>query len=707
MGLITSIRKRLWVVTVLMALALVGFIVMDMSSGRSSWFFNNPDSIGEVAGQKISWKEFQKTENVLYRNADVDFFGRKEYIWHQSLERAIFEKESKYNGIGVSESELRELEFGNNLSPIIERNFRDPNTGQVLREQLNQFQKGIENQDLPPEAKEFWAVQEKEIIKDRMGKKLENIVRNALYMPNFMVERHFEESNAKVSFVFSRLPYDLIKNEELDIKDEDIDQYIAKKASIFKNDEETRDIKYAVISVTPSSSDSAAIRKILEDKKESFRIASKDSTFIVTNLGKWDEAYSTTSEIPVSIKDSILNMNVGDVFGPYVEGGEYRLSKILGKKTLPDSVKSRHILRRVSTREEYAAASSLIDSLKTLIESGKGRFDSLAMQFSQDPGSGIKGGDLGYAALGLMVKPFNDVIFYKGETGKLYVVPTQFGLHLIQITDQKFISKQPGIRLGTIVEAIQPGDEVLDGKLSEAQRLGEEHNSLSSLEKAIDDGNTYVLEMAGNVKANDYKLGKLGENTSNTCRDIIRWAFEKKTKLGDVSPEVYSLQDPVKKYTNRFIVAALSGINPKGLPKAAAVRDLVIEDVRKDKKFEILKAKIGTVTDINGKYGEYEVKVDSASETTVNGQQIPDYGYEPDLVPQIVKQGKGNIGGPYRGESGVYVAKLLDVTTPGKAANLENFRRFYKHTASSTCMSYLVQSLKKNYKVKDMRSKFY
>ena len=134
------------------------------------------------------------------------------------------------------------------------------------------------------------------------------------------------------------------------------------------------------------------------------------------------------------------------------------------------------------------------------------------------------------------------------------------------------------------------------------------------------------------------------------------------------------------------------------------MRDLVIEDVRKDKKFEILKAKIGTVTDINGKYGEYEVKVDSASETTVNGQQIPDYGYEPDLVPQIVKQGKGNIGGPYRGES---VAKLLDVTTPGKVANLENFRRFYKHTASSTCMSYLVQSLKKNYKVKDMRSKFY
>ena len=97
---------------------------------------NSADGTGACRFYCNGYELFQKTENVLYRNADVDFFGRKEYIWHQSLERAIFEKESKYNGIGVSESELRELEFGNNLSPIIERNFRDPNTGQVLREQL-------------------------------------------------------------------------------------------------------------------------------------------------------------------------------------------------------------------------------------------------------------------------------------------------------------------------------------------------------------------------------------------------------------------------------------------------------------------------------------------------------------------------------------------------------------------------------------------
>ena len=102
MGMITSIRKRLWVVTVLMALALIGFIVMDMSSGKSASLFNNPDTVGKVAGQTLSWAEFQNTERVLYANSEVDYFGRKDYMWNQFVEKAILDKEAGYNGIGVS-----------------------------------------------------------------------------------------------------------------------------------------------------------------------------------------------------------------------------------------------------------------------------------------------------------------------------------------------------------------------------------------------------------------------------------------------------------------------------------------------------------------------------------------------------------------------------------------------------------------------------
>ena len=186
MGLISSIRKRLWLVTLLMALALLGFIVMDMTTGQSGALFNNSNTLGKVAGKSLDYTEFQRKEGIMYQNSNVDFFGRKEYLWEQFVEEAILEKESKSNGIGVSESEMTELQGGVNLSPVLVRNFRDPNTGQVNREQLAQFKSNMESGQLPQQAKDFWMIQEKEIKKDRMYTKLNSIITKSLFQPNFM-----------------------------------------------------------------------------------------------------------------------------------------------------------------------------------------------------------------------------------------------------------------------------------------------------------------------------------------------------------------------------------------------------------------------------------------------------------------------------------------------------------------------------------------
>ncbi|MEP7195951.1 MAG: peptidylprolyl isomerase [Saprospiraceae bacterium] len=709
MGLITSIRKRLWIVTILMALALLGFIVMDMTSGKSSWFFSNRENVASVAGQNISWKEFQQTESILYRNAtDVDYFGRKEYVWNQLVEKAILEKEASKNGLAISDAELKELEFGNDLSPIIQRNFRDPNTGQIAREQLNQFQTGVEANSLPKEAIDFWKVQEKEIIKDRLQSKITGLVKGALFMPNFMVERHFLESNQKINFLFTRIAYNLIKDEEIGaVTDEDISAYIKNKADAFTNDEESRDIQYCMIDVIPTSEDSNSIAKLVADKVEGFRNTTKDSLYIVTNLGKWDETYIKYANIPDAIKDTIITFSVGDVLGPYINKGEFCITKIIAKKILADSVKSRHILRRVTTRQEYQDAVRLLDSIKTVIETGKGRFDSLAMKFSQDPGSGIKGGDIGFASQGMMVKEINNKLFFTGVKGKLSIFASQFGLHLLEITDEKYILNQTAMQIGTISETIMPGDEILNTKLEEAQKLVEEHPKLESLNKAILDGKTYVMNYAGEIKANDYKLKKLGEEGNATSREIIRWAFEAKTKVGMVSPEVYSVQDGVKKYTNKYVIAGVAAINPKGLLKPAAARERVEEEIKKEKKFAYIKKVIGPVNELKAEYGEFKSQVDTAIETTTNGQQVPHYGLEPDVVTYAFKLAPGQVGGPYKGDGGAYILQLTSKTDPGVAANLETFKRFYKHPAVNTIPTYLMQGLKKSYKLKDNRTTFY
>ncbi len=709
MGLITSIRKRLWLVTILMALALLGFIVMDMTSGKSSWLFDDKDNVASVAGKNISWKEFQETENVLYRNAnDVDYFGRKEYVWNQMVEKAILEKEAMINGISISEAELKELQFGNDLSPIIQRNFRDPNTGQIAREQLNQFQTGMEDGSLPKEATDFWRIQTKEIIKDRLESKINSLVKGALFMPNFMVERHFEESNAKLDFLFNRIAYNLIEDKEVgEITDDEINKFINSKKVLFENKEETRDVEFCMIAVNATSDDSLKIRQALEAKIPEFKASLKDSLYLVTNLGKYDETYYKYKDAPEAIRDSLIFHYPGEVIGPYINNGEYCITKILGRKIMPDSVKSRHILRRVETREQYLAALKTLDSIKTVIETGKGRFDSLAVQFSQDPGSGIKGGDLGYAAQGMMVKEFNNKLFFTGQKGKLSIVGTQFGLHLIDILEEKYITKETTMQFGTISETIQPGDSILDVKLVEAQSLIEQNPTLEGLRKAISDGKTYVMDYAGNLSPITYKIEKIGEAGNNTSREIVRWAFNKNTTSGSTSPEVYSTQDPVKKFTNRYIISGLASINGKGMPKPAAVRERVKEAVMKDKKFEFIKNKIGTVTELTATYGEFLSKIDTAIEATTNGQQVPQYGFEPDVCAYAAKLSPGQVGGPYKGESGAYIIQLTNKKDPGVASNLETFKRFFKHPAVNTISTHLMASLKKGYKLKDNRATFF
>ncbi|MDQ3142236.1 MAG: peptidylprolyl isomerase [Bacteroidota bacterium] len=709
MGLITSIRKRLWVVTIIMALALLGFIVMDMTTGNSGLFFKNPNTVGEAAGQKLEWKEFQNTERILYNNSNVDPFGRKQYIWEQFVDKALLDKEAEYNGMGISPAEVSELQFGNFLSPIVQRNFRDPNTGQVNREQLNQFKQWSENESFPQqELKDFWEIQTKEIIKDRMFYKLNNIIVKSLYMPDFMLDRNHKDGNTKIDFAYMRVSYKLIEDSLIQFTDADLQAYIKEHSNQYMNEEEVRNLKYVVFNLIPTTDDSANIRKILENKKEAFIATKEDSSYVTTNLGVWDETFLRREKLSPMLSDTVFKVPIGTVLGPYIEDGEYRMTKVLGNKVLPDSVKSRHILRRVATQAEYAGARALLDSIKTVIEKGQGKFETLATEFSQDVGSGIKGGDLGWAAEGMMVKEFNDLIFFKAQKGELNIVPTQFGLHLIEVTDQRFMFSKPGVRIATLSETISPGDVILDQTLVEAQDLIQNSSNLEDLEKKVKESKNLTIEFAPGLTRNTFKLTKLGEAGNNIVRDLSRWAFSKEGKVGQISPEVYSMQDDVKKYTNKYLIAGLYSICPKGLACVDAVRDEVELEVKNKKKAEKIIKEMGTVSDLTGTYGPYEVPSDTARDISVLGGFITGGGdSETAVVAHVMKLKPGDVSKPLEGKQGVYILKLLDRRESGEFANKEVFRQFYSHIAKNTAMTYLLNDLRKKNKIKDLRYNFY
>ena len=107
--------------------------------------------------------------------------------------------------------------------------------------------------------------------------------------------------------------------------------------------------------------------------------------------------------------------------------------------------KARHIL--VKTSADKAEAKEKIESIKQELEQGAD-FAELAKKYSQDSGSAVEGGDLGWVALGEMVKPFEQALFDmnlsdKDKAAISEIVETQFGYHLIKLDDVRSETIEP------------------------------------------------------------------------------------------------------------------------------------------------------------------------------------------------------------------------------------------------------------------------
>lgn len=218
MALISKIRKNSWLLIVMLALGLGGFVVMDMVSAGSR-ASGNEFTIGVVNGKKLDWNDFQRAERILYPNSTGDVYGQRNYLWNYMVEEQLLKEESEALGLGVSKEEMEELQFGTRLSPVIQRNFRDPNTGQMDRATLDQIKTNLGTGNLQPQLEEFWGFQSGEIIKDRLQTKLSNLVKKSIYTPTWMAQQLQAEQGSSLDFTYVLVPFDKIADEEVKAED--------------------------------------------------------------------------------------------------------------------------------------------------------------------------------------------------------------------------------------------------------------------------------------------------------------------------------------------------------------------------------------------------------------------------------------------------------------------------------------------------------
>ena len=365
------------------------------------------------------------------------------------------------------------------------------------------------------------------------------------------------------------------------------------------------------------------------------------------------------------VDTALFNAAIGTIVGPYEEGNSVKVSKLTGEKVVSDSVKARHILINIMDGDSTKAMATA-DSLKNAVKKGA-KFADLAMMFSKDQGSAIKGGDLGWFRQGMMVPTFNDACF-NGKKGDMPIVTSQFGIHLIEILDKSAGSKQ--VQVLTLERKIEPSQRTYDAAYNKANEFASKNSTGEAFDSAIVKQGLNK-RIADNIRENDKNIPGLDQP-----RELVRWAYT--AKKGELS-KIFTFGD-------KYVMAHLVGIKEKGTLPLDEVKDAVTVEARKIKKAQMLIDKFNAAG---------------------SNSYIPGMGNEPAMVGTIFAMKAGQTSKAIKGENSVAVIMVKSFTTPPATTDFSaNIKQLQDQRKSRS--DYEVQNtLKEKANIADNRAKFY
>jgi peptidyl-prolyl cis-trans isomerase D len=679
MAIIGKIREKSSLTLILLGVAMLAFIM----GGWESMFgaSNSVVGLGEVAGETIDPIKYENAVNAMVQNDQQQYAqSQREYTandqkmsadraWTMLVEETILNKEYEALGIDVSKTELDAFLYGTDgftVMPDLAESFKDSITGQfnprLLERRISEMESSTD-----PKVTASWENNKKSLTEQRKNEKYFQLLSQGVYVTKLEAEEDYKAQKEvkSISYVVKR--YYEIPDTDIKVSDEDIRNfYDAHKNEKKYEATAGRDVRFFDIKIVPSKKDSSAFNKTMNTLKSQFAQSTNDSLFVLTNSDF--KFYTSTNQatlrpesdskarngfkFPAAMDTVFKTAAIGQIVGPYLDNGKYRLAKVRGFNT--NVCKVRHILLSAPKGDslKIKATQRKADSLVKLIT--KDNFVDYVNQYSEDPGSKATGGVYEDFMDYEMVPEFSKFSVEK-PIGTIGTVKTDFGIHIIEVLDRKAV-KYP---IASVIEKeLKPSSE------TETAATDEAYNILYALDEKISRKNSKLSKIESFdtlAKQKGYfvrPINILDENPK--AQGIVTpFAEDRILKLAyDANSEVGTLCSSPIKDEDRYIIAIVSSIREKGVPQFDDIKERLRAEVIKEKKAERIIKQFGKSTNLDALAAKSKTTVTKAEVVFANAQ-IQGGGYEPEIVGSLFSALRdGQTTKPMKGEQGVYVIRL-------------------------------------------------
>lgn len=674
MAALGKIRKRGMILISIIGLGLFAFIAEEGFRSCEASRNDQRQQVGKVLGEKVNVQDFQKLideyTEVIKMQQGVDNLNEmqmnqvKDMVWQTYIQTKVVEDEAKKIGLTVTDAELQNILAEGTNPMLMQTPFVNRQTGRFDVNSLKKFIADYKTQQTanPQMAAQYqtlykyWTFIERTLRQQILAQKYQSLLAGCILSNPVEAKLSYKEENEESSIQLATFAYSTIDDSKIKVQDADLKAKYDELKERFKQNVESRDIKYVTVRVEPSPADRAELQQTFKKYTTDLAAASEPANIVrkSTSLVNYLGIPVAKTAYPNDIADKLDSMAVGQTYGPFETKMDNSMNvvKLISKQLLPDSVQYRQIQVIGKTPAE---AQKRADSIYTALNAGAA-FETIAKKYGQS-GEKVWMTTAQYQnapSLDADTKTYIGTLNNSG-VNELKNIKIGQGNLIVQVVDRRaMINKYTAAVIKKTIDFSKDTYSKAYNKFSSFVSANQTPESIQKNAKS----SGYTVQDAKDITTSTHTLVGI-----NATREAMKWLFD--AKEGEISP-MYECGN-----NDQLLLVVLDKIHPKGYRSYddPQVKEFLKAEVLRDKKAEQLMAKAKDVKNIASAQAK-GAKVDAVNQITFAAPVfVMSVGAsEPALSGAVAATAKGKFSSkPVKGNAGVYVFEVTGRTMrPGK-----------------------------------------